>query len=358
MLTFDKLHFLDPVDDEAWREKLFNDMAPDHPGFANFQRFRKELPSLISEKVVARIDPEPLKSCIDTTEVVASIVSDLCDDGWVNLASRPETHGLPSRKSSDGKATWQIFKPKIPDSFLELLHNEPSLSPHLIELGDKYTSWSLSYAAGSALTLNGHLAVAEELGLAPITDSSLHQKLLQRKLRRCLAGTTKTQVQMHGAAAETGAALVGSLFPDPSVLEQIPFERIFRFREETHELRCEFLPEILAEINKMSNDRDVGSATITKEIKDNLRRFHGELSAARDKFLISIVPNGNELFVGGGAGVTAYSIGSPAYALLASIIPAATGFLRRTLDYVAIRNKIKGSTSPGIAYLSKISSLY
>lgn len=55
LLVFDTIHFLDPVDDEEWRACLMAEMLDRR--FTKYQAIAKVLPTLVSERAVARQDP-------------------------------------------------------------------------------------------------------------------------------------------------------------------------------------------------------------------------------------------------------------------------------------------------------------
>lgn len=355
LLVFDEVNFLDPVDDESWRAKLFEDMATnDDKRFHEFDEVKDHFPILIDKKAVVRLDPNNLKFKLNSQEAVAAVISDLSDSSWTKTASNPAAYGLPFRQEVDGNATWQMFRPKIPDLFLEAAADSQALAEHVYEDGGADYAWSLSYAAGSALTINGHLAVAEELGLAPITDGVLHQKLLEKKARRYAKnnGDAKSELE-RVEAIQVAADIVKSLVPDRK-LASLSFEEILRFRLETKKLREDFLPEILTDMQECRGNAD-GTAQVYKK---KLRHYQAELAAARDRLWPSLIPDGKRLAAIGGvttAGtITASAIGSPGMVLLASIVPAALAGLKQVLDYRANRKNIENSTSPGIAYLSKI----
>jgi hypothetical protein len=185
MLVFDDVTFLDPVDDNAWRAKLFKDMeSRDDIRFSAYRDFYEHINLLITENVIRTVDPVGLKNVVNDKDTVSAAVSDLLDAEWVNLSSSPKKFGLPYRPSRNGEPTWQSFLPKLPEGFLAKLDKDSSLSHHLLHAGDSLRSWDLSYAAGSAAAINVHLAASEALKLAPITDSPLHHQLLMLKIEK------------------------------------------------------------------------------------------------------------------------------------------------------------------------------
>jgi hypothetical protein len=355
LLVFDEVNFLDPVDDESWRAKLFDDMATnDDHRFREFDHLKDHFPILIDEKAVVRLDPDKLKFRINSQEAAAAAISDLADSSWTKTASNPAAYGLPFRPNDAGTATWQMFRPKIPDVFLEAAANSKALTEHIYEDGGSYYAWSLSYAAGSALAINGHLAVAEELGLAPITDSVLHQTLLERKAHRHAKNNRDAKYELEKIdATQIATDIVMSLVPD-SKLASLSFEDILRFRSETAQLRKELLPEILIEIQRSKLNLDATA----QNYKKRLQLYRTELAATRDRLWPNLIPSGKGLAVIGGATtastIAASVVGSPGMVMLSSIVPTALACLKQVLDYKASRNKIENSASPGIAYLSKI----
>lgn len=358
LLIFEEVNFLDPVNEEDWRAKLFEDMATnDDKRFSDFDKVKNYFPLLISEKAVVRQDPSNFNFSINSQSVVASAISDLSDVSWIRTASNPAAFGLPSLQDANGNATWQMFRPKIPNLFLESAADSNIMGEHVYEDGGTDYAWSLSYAAGSALAINAHLSVAEELGLAPITDSALHQRLLEKKANR---GVTREASEINGPTniitARIATSIVESLIPHDT-LSEISFEEILRFRNETKSLRGELLPEILECLASCTGNAD----TATQTYKKNLRDYQSELTAARNRLWPRLIPSGKDLAAISGVTtaltITASHFGSPGMIVLASIVPAALAGLKVSLDFSAHRKNIENSASPGISYLSKIARL-
>ena len=70
---------------------------------------------------------------------------------------------MPHRTlAPDGAPTWQIFQSKLPAEFINALREQENFRKHLVREGDSNASWTLSYEAGSAASINVHLAAAEE----------------------------------------------------------------------------------------------------------------------------------------------------------------------------------------------------
>ena len=183
LLLFDTISFVDPVSSDEWRAKLFRDLEKEQTAkFRGYREFNRELPSLMADSIIAIHDPAQIPA-IQSPEVTAAILSDLSDPRWVRAASRPEKFGMPFRKEA-GIPSWQTFYPKMPSSFVQALERDDDLRKHLIEEGDQYSSWSFTYSAGSAISINTHLAVADTLNCVPLTDSLMHHGLLLRKVAR------------------------------------------------------------------------------------------------------------------------------------------------------------------------------
>lgn len=189
LLVFDEVTFADPVDDDQRRAKLFEDLESYDTGFANYQGIDEALPELLRQGCIRRFDPGiHINNRFLATN---SAVDDLSDPNWLQAASNPQKHGMPSI-FIDGQPSWQVFKPKLPDQFINTLQTRSDFQKHLIQEGDSRTSWSLSYAAGSAIGIALHLDIAGDLGLAPITDSPMHHRLMLMKSARALNANSNT----------------------------------------------------------------------------------------------------------------------------------------------------------------------
>lgn len=369
LLVFDSVAFLDPVEDESWRAKLFEGLEQNEDmRFAAYQKVHDNLQTLFQEGAVRRIDPAKV-GAIENTVTTASALSDLLDDNWTKVASNPGRFGMPHRcLRSDGGATWQIFLPKMPGEFVNSLYSDDMMHRgHLVQEGDEFSSWTLSYEAGSAVSISVHLAAAEELGLSPITDSAMHHELLVRKLIRNREYSNdrsrpideKVVVQLTHS---TVAALIDELVPR-EFLEAMEIEQILRFREQTKLLRKQAMDEMgtrLRILSKVPNVEDfvVAGHEVQQQIRTDLRGFRAELTATRDKLWPTLVGSVNSnLAAGSVAAVAMNFIGGPGYALAASILAGSLALLKGTLDLKLERTKLESSQSPAVTYLARVQNL-
>ena len=364
LLVFDKIGFLDPVDDEAWRAKLYRDLeAAEDQRFGKYRGLFDAVQDLLAEGVMVRYDPEEIPDARGPM-AAASAISDLLDESWVASASRPDLYQLPHRKLGvNAAATWQAFPSKMPRAFIEALFEENNIRHHLIEPGPQFASWTLSYEAGSAAAMSVHLAASEHLGFAPVTDSSLHHELLLKKLIRGqqeLSGSLPIDPAVieqlsHKIALTTVADLLGH-----DELARVSFEMVLRFREDTSGLRGQLVEEVSNRLSAIKEEASVGhlgvSATrIRQDLHSELRKYQAEMRSVRDKLWPSIVSSTVKSFGSGSlAAVSMNYIGGPGYALAASVVVASLALLNSTLDLRAERRKLEGSVAPGIAYLSEI----
>jgi len=185
LLVFEDITFLDPVLDPDFRAHLFRNLEKqEDPRFKVYRNMHSVFKSLEKDGLVHFLSPEPIQQEMDTS-ISAATISDLLDPNWVAEASSPYRYGLPHRNEAPGgKPCWYIFESKIPRKFVELLHDDPQFRLHLVHEGGKSKNWTLTYEAGSSAAINTHLAAAEKLSLAPVTDSVLHHNLLLRKAIR------------------------------------------------------------------------------------------------------------------------------------------------------------------------------
>lgn len=183
LLVFENVVFLDPVDDEHWRAQLFKELeTQEDKRFAKYQQVHEELTTLFQSGAARRVDPAEI-TALESPLTTAAALSDLLDQKWSDIAANPQAFSMPHRRlGPNGGATWQIFLPKMPQSFVNALQSHEIVRKHLIHRGEVYSSWTLSYAAGSVVSMSVHLAAVEELNLAPVTDSGMHHELLIRKL--------------------------------------------------------------------------------------------------------------------------------------------------------------------------------
>src|SRR5947209_16734192 len=77
LLVFDEITFVDPVHDDQWRAKLFEDMESYDTEFARYQGVDEALPELIRQGCIKRFDPAP--DINRRSLATASALSDLGD---------------------------------------------------------------------------------------------------------------------------------------------------------------------------------------------------------------------------------------------------------------------------------------
>lgn len=365
LLIFESVAFLDPVADESWRAHLLRELEEhEDQRFDGYRQVHESLPVLFEEGAVRRIEPSHV-TALKTPITTASALSDLLDPSWAAVASNPGRYRMPHRRlGPDGVPTWQIFLPKMPLAFVESLRSETSIRRHLIAEGGTYDSWTLSYEAGSAISLSVHLAVSEELGYAPVTDSSMHHELLLRKLVRSKQYRSArprplTEEIVSQLTHSAAISLVDEILPS-RLLSAVPFEDILRFREDTRELRHQAIREIgdrLASLSKVPEVEDLVAASreIQYGLRGELRAYRAEIAATRDKLwpaLVTSVTSG--VSSGSIAAVAMNFIGGPGYALASSILVGSLALMRGALDLRAERKKVENSQSPVVSYMAQV----
>jgi hypothetical protein len=367
LLVFDSITFLDPVEDDEWRAKLFRDLENvEDQRFGAYRDLERPLLTLKDEGAIILRRPEDLAS-FRSDETSESAVSDLADPVWCDLASQPATFNLPYQKrGASGRPTWQVFPAKLPSALRERFHT-PELQQHLVWSSRADTAWTVSYEAGSAAALNLHLSAAGELALAPVTDSVMHHRLLLRKLVRSMTPesewTQPTSRSVEAAANRTALQLIEQLLPRPS-LARVTFDTILRFREETREARAAMVAELksrlsliakMTSLNEISSQEQSVSDAITKE----LREYRANLLASRDKLWPGMVKSSTAALTGGTAGAVALQyLSGGTYAVLAgSIAGASLGILQAALEQRANTKNTERGASPSVAYLSQVRSL-
>jgi hypothetical protein len=362
LLVFDRVSFVDPVDDAQWRTKLFRDLERHDNQFKSYRAINSALPELLDHGCISRIDPKPFTSS-ENTLATASALSDLQDLKWVSFASDPRKFRMPSIEIS-GRPSWQVFFPKLPEDFIEVLMEAPEFRSHLLVEGDCLSSWSLSYAAGSAIGIALHLEIAESLALAPVTDSELHHRLLLMKLARKEKDPDKSLPLPEDAVrvltTKIASTVLKQVLPEER-LRNVSFREIIQFRSETAALRQQFIADIearLGEARSASDSREwiYAGDQVLRGLQKEVRGFQAEFIATRDKVWPGIVSSANNVLVSGSLGAVAMSyIGGPGKALLGSIVGAGIGMLKTTLDLRAEARKLTNSSAPSIAYLSQVS---
>ncbi|MEO1200700.1 MAG: hypothetical protein AAFX39_15995 [Pseudomonadota bacterium] len=362
LLIFDSITFLDPVADDEWRAKLLLDMA-DRQGdrFLAYQGVNAALPMLLQEGAVQKHVPDILTDA-ETRLASAASLSDLCDAKWVRFANTPSRFRMPHGIADDNATpTWQIFRPKLPTEFIDGLDRLPRSEKHIFHRGGDRHAWDLSYAAGSSITTNLHLAAAERLGLAPITDSDLHHRLLVSKAAERAAENDVFDAETldKDLAAIVSSLVLRSLVPKAN-LKTVTFEQILRFRQDTKALRQEAVAEIskiTSNIPTPSNSKELLQAcqNIEQGLNEGLRHYRGEMSALRNKFWPKLLEAPEKKLAAGGLAAVALSfIGGPAGLLVGSLAAVALSVMKTSLDLKAERDKIKHSVSPAVAYLTRV----
>ena len=363
LLVFDKVTFVDPVDNEQWRAKLFRDLEVYDPNFARYKDVHAVLSDLVCEGCISRFDPGPF---VHSGRVLptASALRDLSDPKWVSVAANPQKYGMPSIKV-DGSRSWQVFWPKLPEEFIAALKESPELRNHLLTEGGEWRSWSLSYAAGSAIGIGVHLDIAEELGLAPVTDSELHHRLLLVKLARGLDSSDKAHPIPDDAirhlTIDIAATMLSQVLPGER-LQEATFDDIIAFRNGTELLRKHFISDVETRLGQLRTVADAqewiaAGRQVLAGLQAEFQRYQVEFTASRDKIWPGVATSLNSALVSGGLGAVAMSfIGGPGQALIGSIVGASIGALKTALDWRAERNRIQRSAAPSVAYLSRVTS--
>jgi hypothetical protein len=357
LLVFDHLTFLDPVTDDEWRAHLLEDESRKQGGgFEGHRELHNSLDSLKRQGAIRFVDPASIPD-ITGEATAASALSDLLDPVWTRLASAPAKYGLPARKAADGRATWQIFAPKLPGRFVDMLRAK-KLRSHLLDEGGDDAAWSLSYEAGSAAALNAHIAVAEALSLAPVTDSALHHALYLRKLARTRSADDAS-FPSGALGGRLALTLLGDLLPK-SALESLTFEQILEFRNETRGARQALIDAMQRKLIIHSpgsvGDVERASALVLDSLADEVRAYVGKMGGVKTRLFASLVPALNKSVLPSGlfAVSLAYAGVGPGQVLAGSIAAVALATLQSTLKLKAERDRLAKSTSPAVAYLSRV----
>jgi hypothetical protein len=361
LLVFDEVTFVDPVDDEQWRAKLFADMEASDAEFAQYQSVGAALPELVAQGCVKRFDPGPHIN--DNSLTTLSALSDLGDPVWLEKASSPRKHGMPSI-TMQGRRSWQAFKPKLPDEFVSALQTRPELRPHLLAEGGAWGSWSLSYAAGSAIGISVHLDIAEELSLAPITDSPMHHRLMLMKMARALNMSNAVipipEDIVRTLTADMASSMLSQVLPEEH-LHRATFEEIIRFREETASLRRHFVSDLEARIGQLRSTPNVQEWVVVARqvitgLQTEFRKYEAEYASSRMKVWPGILKSTTSAVAAGSLAAVGLSlIPGPHALLLGGVAGLAVGAAAAGLDWAAERLKIEKSAAPPIAYLSSVS---
>lgn len=367
LLLFENITFLDPVTDDDWRANLMRDMElEEDPRFERYINIHEPLKDLRSEGLIKIIDPSSLS---EQSKSIASVsaISDLLDESWRRSASEPAKYKMPYRQySDDGSPTWKIFKPKVPDIFVDALDNGEFVKKHLIDKRTEQEAWTLSYEAGSAISTSIHLAAAEELKLAPITDSTMHHQLLVTKSMRSEFDNRERAVPLPESAIaslanQTAISLVNNFLPQ-NILQETSFDKILRFREDTKSLRHHFISDLEKRFSILKSEptlehlyylqREVSFA-ISKEVA----LFQNELAGAKFNIWPNLVSSLNKSLATGSAAAVGFNLfGGAGYTLSASLLAASLTFLKGTLDIKGEVDKASRSTSPSACFLSKVAN--
>ncbi len=381
ILIFDSVTFLDEAEDAEWRRILFQRMAQvDSPVFYSYEALADDYELLSETNAVRIINPKVLLAR-ESQAVALATKADLSDPKFVEIASKPSAFGLPARPLAGyrplpvDRPTWQMFAGKIARPLLEdcQFADDDQWRSHVLVGGGESYSWSLSYEAGSAAVTNLYLEAAQELGLTPVTTSQLHHELVIRKLKRVFADEENginllddSERKRLRAVFGQGEVirLLGELYP-PACLDEVSFAEIVKFREETQELRQEFVQEIANALRVI--DSDPASASYDKEVveaiqtvKSDFKKLEDELIVVRDK----VLPAFAEALLYGTAGGGALSafisfLGglSPAGVVAASALTVSGAFLVKATELWNEKRKILRGQSSSVSYLAKVAEL-
>jgi hypothetical protein len=362
LLVFDEVTFADPVRDAKWRAHLFRDLEVDHDSrFATFRDVHAAMPDLLSEGCVKRIDPSFVAHDGRMASTLSAI-SDLSDPNWLRFASNPRKYGMPSIRIGSNQS-WQIFSPKLPESFISALQSKTEFQQHLLEEGDESAAWSLSYAAGSAITIALHLDIAEELGLAPVTDSLMHHELLLRKLARASSNGDKPVPMTDDVLKQLSVRIATTVLSQvltEDALQLATFDQIMAFRDQTTSIRRAFVADVDDRLGQLRAISDAGelilvARQIESQLEKEFRSYQGEFSLASTKVWPAVASSLNTALVSGSLSAVAMNfIGGPGKALLGSIVGAAVAAMKAGLDWHAERARIEKSVAPAVAYLSTV----
>ena len=367
MLVFDGVTFLEPIKDAEWRAGLFRNLeANEDPRFSQYRDLERDLKTLGQEGALSIVDPQSL-AAFKRPETSLAAISDLQDPLWCKMASKPSVFGLPHQRQPDTQEpTWQMFSQKIPMEFRHFLGTDAARE-HLINEADDHYAWTLSYAAGSAATLNFHLAAAADLGLSPITDSELHHRLLLRKATRAVTPdsewTEPVSTQLAQSATNTAVKLLESLMPRQA-LESASFDKILRFRENTRGDRAALVNELAARLMQISNTTSYteisrSQIALSTEISREVREYQAAIGAARDKLWPNLVKGLGYTFATGTSAALLYEylLGGPMGVLTGALSGIACSSLAYALDSRTEKRQTIRATAPSIAYLSRVSRL-
>ena len=367
LLVFDGVTFLEPVEDNAWRAQLFQNLErAEDPRYRTYRDLQGPLSELEQEGAIVLQRPSELPA-FHGFHAVAGALSDLADPIWCEIARRPEAYQLPHRRlGTAGPATWQVFASKLAPGFRQQLES-PEFRQHLIaDRGEQY-AWTLSYEAGSASALNLHLAAADDLGLAPVTDSAMHHRLLMRKIVRAAAPDSDwTNVQSAAvdvSAHQVARQLIGDLLPK-GMLDRVCFEDIIRFREQTAADRQALVRDLkirLDEVAELTSWREIAAhqLAVATDLEREVREYRAAMASTRDRLWPSLVSASTAATVGGGAGVSLQMLaGGPLGAIAGALAGAGLAMLKSALDARADQRKLEAGSRHSVTYLSRVADLH
>jgi len=365
LLFLDSIAFVDPVTDEEWRAKLYADLVPSYDSrFSSYGDVHSVLPYLVKEKAVTRIDPAIVQG-EDLKLAVASACADLLDPVWTNAASKPRKYGIAYQADSNSRPIWEIFKPKLPDDFIDILNNE-QINGHLIREGSDISSWTLSYEAGSAIAMNMHLAAAKITGFSPVTDSALHHQLLIRKSLRISNDKSediiRDDMDIQNLVNSAIYSFIENLLPKDA-LDNASFDDILRFRESTKNIRSAAMNDISSQMSgviQTGSGKDLYRALndLRQNMSKELRAYEAEICNVRDKLWPDIWGSFRSAVVPGSFAAIAISfVAGPGQMLAASLLASSPAlvqtFLRHRADYRSVKRKF----APTVAYLSTLKQI-
>ena len=364
LLVFESVTFLDPVADDEHRLYLMEEMIDlEDRRYAKYREIHRSINTLREENAISIIAPHEIQKHREAL-ACASAFCDLSDPLWLRVASSPGDFGMPHRRSEGGTAIWEVFKPKIPDEFIESLEADKDLRRHLLRYGTESSSWILSYEAGSAMCTSLHLAAAEQFALAPVTDSPMHHQLLLHKALRQHYGPQSDEVAVtqgvsDSLAQQTAFTLVQELLPQ-HLLREVTLESILVFRDQLKEQRQRLITDLRSRFASLKSELGPErlhqmQVDVVRSVAQEVRHFQNAVTGARDKVWPNLVASLNKsLATGGLAAVACNLIGGPGYILAASVVASGLSFLKGILD---IRNELRDarrSASPSVAYLSRM----
>ncbi|MDL2243292.1 hypothetical protein LJB84_00400 [Bacteroidales bacterium OttesenSCG-928-J19] len=360
LLVFDNITFLDPVEDDEWRLHLYKDLEKkEDKRFSKYKEVYIPMKDLKAEGALNIVSPKSIIGLNDD-EITASSLSDLIDSNWSQKAANPQAYGMPYQSlGKNNHPSWHIFHDKLPEKFIEILQNERDFSKHLIYEGDEDYSWILSYEAGSSISTNYHLSVANKLNLSPVTDSTLHHDLLIQKYLRTI-GSDSNRGDNKALVNEVTQNLANTLLNrllDEEELAQVSFEEILKFRESTERLRKDFVNELssIISIDLFNSSIPSIQQEILSSTRKGIHEYQNELLSAKDKLWPTFIGSLNQgLAASGLAAVTFNYLGGTDYLLASSILGASLTLIKGGLAINNERRKTKREASPVVNYLTTI----